>query len=156
MGDIAPPFLAQQLVTLRTGDFIVEVFDLYHGRFRLHWYADDVDEIETDHRGLLKPYNHEPTTKALIDGHDLKTKFNDAYLSLSKRFMFLRNFSGSHAVSFTSTTSVEIDFSVLRWEKDDFRQSMTSINLEGIFQTNQCVLLQSLSTYKSARYKCRF
>ena len=78
--------------------------------------------------------------------HDLKKNFNDAWGSLGKRFMFLRYFSGGRAVVFANTTSVESDFSVLKSEEDNFRQSMINLTLEGIFQAKQRVLLQSLST----------
>jgi len=45
-------------------------------------------------------------------------------------------FCGGLANAFTNTTSVESDFSILKWEKDDFRQLMMN-TLEGIFQAKQ-------------------
>jgi hypothetical protein len=39
--------------------------------------------------------------------------------------------------AFANTTSVESDFSILKWEKNDFRQSMMNLTLEGIFQAKQ-------------------
>jgi hypothetical protein len=43
---------------------------------------------------------------------------------------------------FTNTTSVESDFSILKWEKDDFQQSMMNLTLKGIFQAKQhCVVM---------------
>ena len=101
-------------MTLRTGDFIADVLDVYRGHVGLYWNAEGVDQIETDHRDLLKAYNHEPTTKALIDGHDLNINLNEAWGSPGKRLMFLRNFSGGIAVAFANTTSVESDFTVLK------------------------------------------
>ena len=65
-------------MTLRTGDFIAGVIDVHRSHVGLYYKADDVDKIETDLRGLHKAYNHEPTTKALIDGHDVKPNFDDA------------------------------------------------------------------------------
>jgi hypothetical protein len=41
------------------------------------------------------------------------------------------------ANAFDNTTRVESDFSILKWEKDDFRQSMINLTLEGIFQAKQ-------------------
>jgi hypothetical protein len=41
------------------------------------------------------------------------------------------------ANAFTNTTSVESDFSILKWEKDDFRHSMMNLTLEGTFQAKQ-------------------
>ena len=83
-GDIALPVFPQQLVTLRKGDCIASVLDVYCGHVGLNWVADDVDYIKTDHLGLLNVYyNHELTTEALIDGQCLKTNLNDDRRSLS-------------------------------------------------------------------------
>jgi len=38
---------------------------------------------------------------------------------------------------FANTTSIESDFSILKWEKNDFRQSMMNLMLEGIFHAKQ-------------------
>jgi hypothetical protein len=46
-------------------------------------------------------------------------------------------FCGGLANAFANITSVESDFSILKWEKDDFRQSMMNLTLEGIFQAKQ-------------------
>jgi hypothetical protein len=46
-------------------------------------------------------------------------------------------FFGGLANVFTNITSVESDFSILKWEKDDFQQSMMNLTLEGIFQAKQ-------------------
>jgi hypothetical protein len=43
-------------------------------------------------------------------------------------------FCGGLANAFANTTSVELDFSILKWEKNDFRQLMMNLTLEGIFQ----------------------
>ncbi|KAI9906723.1 hypothetical protein PsorP6_003832 [Peronosclerospora sorghi] len=118
-GCIAPPVLPAQLVKLRTGTFISDVLDKYRAHIGLYWSAEDVDQVEADHRGLVKAYNQEPSTKALIDEHTLKTNFNDTWASIGNRFTFLRRFSGGLAVAFANTTS---DFSVLKWENDNFRQ----------------------------------
>ena len=46
-------------------------------------------------------------------------------------------FCGGLANAFANTTSVESDSSIMKWEKDDFRQSMMNLTLEGIFQAKQ-------------------
>ncbi|KAI9915801.1 hypothetical protein PsorP6_008588 [Peronosclerospora sorghi] len=136
------------LVKLRTGTFISDVLDKYRAHIGLYWSAEDVEQVEANHRvndvGLVKAYNQEPSTKALIDDHTLKTNFNDAWASIGSRFTFLRQFSGGLAVAFANTTSVESDFSILKWENDNFRQSMSNLTLEGIFQDKRRGLLDSL------------
>ncbi len=53
------------------------------------------------------------------------------------RFEHLRMFCGGLANVFANTTSVELDFSILKWGKYDFRQSLMNLTLEGIFQAKQ-------------------
>jgi len=53
------------------------------------------------------------------------------------RFEHLRMFCGGLANVFANTTSAKSDFSILKWEKYDFRQSMMNLTLEGIFQAKQ-------------------
>ncbi|KAI9916261.1 hypothetical protein PsorP6_017091 [Peronosclerospora sorghi] len=124
-GSIAPPVLPAQFVKLRTGTFISDVLDKYRAHIGLYCSAENVEQVEADHRvndvGLVKAYNQEPSTKALIDENTLKTNFNDAWESIVNHFTFLRRFSGGLAVAFSNTTSVESDFSVLKWENDNFR-----------------------------------
>ncbi|KAI9919795.1 hypothetical protein PsorP6_017383 [Peronosclerospora sorghi] len=132
-----------------TGTFISDVLDKYRAHIGLYWIAEDVEEVESDPRGLVKAYNQEPSTKALTDEHMLQTNFNDAWESIGNRFTFLRRFSGGLAVAFANTTSVESNFCVLKWENDNFRQSMTNLTLEGIFQAKQRGLLDFLVIYNA-------
>jgi len=54
-------------------------------------------------------------------------------------------FCGGLANVFANTTSIESDFSILKWEKYDFRHSMMNLMLEGIFQAKQrCVVMRIL------------
>ncbi|KAI9920812.1 hypothetical protein PsorP6_000493 [Peronosclerospora sorghi] len=50
-GSIAPPVLPAQLVKLRTGTFISGVLDKYRAHIGLYWSAEDVEQVEADHRG---------------------------------------------------------------------------------------------------------
>jgi hypothetical protein len=61
--------------------------------------------------------------------------FNTGWDNLKGRFQHLRMFYGGLASAFAKRTSVESDFNILKWEKDDFWQSM--MTLEGIFQAKQ-------------------
>jgi hypothetical protein len=49
------------------------------------------------------------------------------------RFEHLRMFCGGLANAFANTTSIESDFNIMKWGKNDFRQSMMNMMLEGIF-----------------------
>ncbi|KAI9911316.1 hypothetical protein PsorP6_009034 [Peronosclerospora sorghi] len=50
-GSISPPVLPAQLVKLRTGTFISDVLDKYRAHIGLYWSAEDVEQVEADHRG---------------------------------------------------------------------------------------------------------
>jgi hypothetical protein len=45
---------------------------------------------------------------------------------------------------FPDTATVESHFSILGWEKDENRKSLTNLSLEGIIQCKQFELLSSL------------
>ena len=65
------------------------------------------------------------------------TLFNDAWDVMPHRFNALRAFCGGLATVFANTTSVESDFSILKWELDEFRTTMMHLSVEGIFQAKQ-------------------
>ncbi|CAM6032516.1 unnamed protein product [Sphagnum compactum] len=56
----------------------------------------------------------------------------------------LRAFLDGLATAFANTIAVESDFSILKWEMDEFRTCLMHLSLEGIFQTKQHPILQSL------------
>jgi len=45
---------------------------------------------------------------------------------------------------FANTASVESDFSILGWEKDAYRLSITDLSLEGVIQCKQYEMLSCL------------
>jgi hypothetical protein len=52
-------------------------------------------------------------------------------------------FCGRLGSTFANTASIESDFNILKWEKDDFQQSMMDLTLEGNFQTKQhCIMME--------------
>ena len=46
-------------------------------------------------------------------------------------------FCGGIASAFPGTATVEADFSIVKWEKDEFRMSLTNFSLEGILHSKQ-------------------
>ena len=84
---------------------------------------------------MFKDYSNDFAThmKDIINQHDHKTMFNEAWDLMKGRYNSLRCFSAGLATSFANTTSVESDFSVLKWTKDSHRRSLTNLALEGVF-----------------------
>ena len=61
-----------------------------------------------------------------------------------EKFQALRDFCEDIATVFANTASVKSDFSILGWERDEYRLSLTDLSLEGIMQSKQHELLKSL------------
>jgi hypothetical protein len=73
-----PPVMPQQLITLRPAKFIQEVLDKCRDRLQKFWTFDEFEEIEADHRDLVKMYRDDENMRNVIDKHDVNTLFNDA------------------------------------------------------------------------------
>ncbi|RHY26789.1 hypothetical protein DYB25_012747 [Aphanomyces astaci] len=79
---------------------------------------------ELQQQEIYKAYRDDPNFKKIVDSHDHTTGFNEAWDSISRvRFNVLRRFASGLATVFANTTTVESDFSILKWEKDEFRSS---------------------------------
>ncbi len=77
-----------------------------------------------------------------IDGLDGRSSFRDGWSLIGSSFPNLMEFCGVLATIFPSTSTVESDFSVLRWEKDNFRKSLSDFGLEGVMQSKQWMFLE--------------
>jgi hypothetical protein len=64
---------------------------------------------------------------------------------LVPQFPLLSKFVGGLVSVFPGTSTVEADFSVIGWEKDDYRTSLTNFSLEGILHCKQYEYLKDLS-----------
>ena len=53
-------------------------------------------------------------------------------------------FCGGLETAFANTTSVESDFAILKFEKDDFRVSLMALSLEGVFHTKKLAMMCEL------------
>ncbi|BBN02960.1 hypothetical protein Mp_2g19640 [Marchantia polymorpha subsp. ruderalis] len=95
----APPVMPAQLFRLRPRDFNRGVLDLFRIRLAKFWTAAQIEEVEADHRDLIKAYENEETVRRTIDRHDLKMMFNEAWDSLKDRFKTLRCFCSGLATA---------------------------------------------------------
>jgi hypothetical protein len=124
--------MPMDLVKMHPSVFISEVVDQYREHLTKHWSADLIDKAESEHRELLAIYMRKPDVKVALNKHDEKTFFNEAWDCLKGRFMQLRQLCGGLATTFLNTTSVESDFSIIKWETNNSRSSLTSLSLAGI------------------------
>ncbi len=135
--DLALLVMPFQLVEMAPCDFIDSVLDPYRSQLAKFWPDENIDLIEQHQQEFFNAYKREPGSKLLIDKHDHTTFFNTGWDDLKGQFEHLQMFCGGLANAFANITSVESDFSILKWEKYDFRQSMMNLTLDGIFQAKQ-------------------
>ena len=129
----APPVMPGQLVQIAPRKFISDVLDPNRERLSMFINDADIEQIEIDHKELVQLYHRDENIEKAIDACTAAVMFNDAWDVIKGRFTDLRSFCGGLAVAFANTTSVESDFSILKWEKDDNRTALTNLSLEGIF-----------------------
>jgi hypothetical protein len=70
--------------------------------------------------------------------------FDEGWSYVANRFDHLKEFYGGLASAFPGTSSVKSDFSIVYWEKEYCRISLTAISLEGIFHYNQFDKIRSI------------
>ena len=75
--------------------------------------------------------------KNSLDRLSYKSIFADGWKMLVDRYPLLCQFMGGLASVFPGTSTVEADFSVIGWEKNDYRTSLTNFSLEGILHCKQ-------------------
>ena len=144
--DNLPPVLPHELVKLPTRQFtsiVVEHLD----RLKQFWGEEAVDTLERQHQYLLIEYQRDTTLQSAFDNCDGHTSFETGWSIVdTKKFNVLRDFCGGMASIFPNTATVESDFSILGWEKDEYRKSLTDLSLEGIIHCKQFELLSALTS----------
>ena len=136
--------MPHELVKLHHGSFVGEVVDSYRGHLAKHWTLEMIEAAESEHRDLLVAYAREQELKAILEAHNEKAFFNEAWDCLKGRFPILRQLRGGLATTFPNTTSVESDFSIVQWEKDNSRTSRTSLSLAGVMHAKQFEVLKDM------------
>jgi hypothetical protein len=135
-----PPDLPDDVVKLWPAIFVNDVLQPYREHIARFWSDEATYEIGQQHRSLRDTYSKENDSKKIM----FKTSFNDGWDSIGVRFERLRQFFGSLATILANSTSVESDFSILKWEKDEFRSALMDKSLEGMFQSKQYEILMNI------------
>jgi hypothetical protein len=100
-----------------------------------------IDASEAEHRSLRDRYLRDPLLKDMLDSMKDTIGYHDAWVSLRSQFPKLREFSSGLATIYPGTTRVESEFSILRWEKDEYRSAVMNFSLEGIMHAKQFMAL---------------
>jgi hypothetical protein len=77
-----------------------------------------------------------------IDSLSSSSSFKDGWSLLGARFLNLMEYCGVVATFFSGTSTVEFDFSIMRWEKDLFRKRLSNFGLEGVMQAKQFLFIE--------------
>ncbi len=123
------------------------LIERHEQRLLTSWTKIDIAKIEAELRQLKHAASVESHVTAALESCDHRTSFDEAWAvcDVSTRFPNLCNFCGGLASIFPNTATVESDFSVLGWEKDEYRTSLTDFSLEGIIHSKQFKELSALA-----------
>jgi hypothetical protein len=129
-----PPLLPPELAELaprRYNDILMEQSQ------RLRCSGQSVDELEREFRSFKAAVHVESALSDTVNMYCATTGPEVAWQPFGTRFAKLRQFCGGLATVVPGTASVESVLSVLKWEHDEFRSTLTELSFEGIMQCKQ-------------------
>ena len=97
----------------------------------------ELDGLQDEFRELVCMYQRNGTIKASLDACTSKTSFEGGWGNLGTQFQKLKRLCGGFASVFPGTSTVESDFSVIGWEKNEYQAALTDFSLEGNLQCKQ-------------------
>lgn len=142
--DQLPPVLPHQLVKLSGKEFskiLQKQKERLQARYGKHkWY-----EVEKEFQSLKSMHSRDTEIREKLELCTSSTNFKDGWgivstgtgTSTGTLFPNLRDFCGGIATAFPGTSTVESDFSVVKFEKDEYRSALTDFSLEGILHCKQ-------------------
>jgi hypothetical protein len=135
--------LPRELVKTSTSDFFRKMRQ--HGYQLQHRYSSgQIDLAADEHKALIHAHRHEPVLKQGIDALTGKSSFVEGWSLLGACFPNLIDYCGIVVTLFLGTSTLESDFSVLRWEKDELCKALSDFGLEGVLQTKQYLVIEQL------------
>ena len=111
------PVLPHQMVMLQGREFS-NILKVQTPRLRTTCSTTEIDLIEQEFKELQSAYHRESSFKAVLDACGAHTSFEEGWKLNQDQFCFLREFCGGLATAFPSISTVESDFSIVKWEKD--------------------------------------
>jgi hypothetical protein len=98
---------------------------------------EEIETIGRQHKALYDSYDRQPDVKSFIDSFDDSAAYREAWIGLQNTNPLLERFVGGLATIFPGTSTVESNFSVVKYEKNKNRMSLTDASLEGILHAKQ-------------------
>lgn len=137
----AMPFLLAEAGAFMFSSIIMEQRDC----LAISFTEKEIDSIEVQFKVFLRKYHNDEVFKGLIENTSKCETFAAAWSWLYKEYPLLVTFAGGLATTFPGTSTVESDFSVLGWEKDEYRTMLSDLSLEGILQAKQATELKKIN-----------
>lgn len=81
----------------------------------------------------------------MLDAFDVSTPFDEAWRSVQSQFPKLCKFAGGLATVYPGTTRVDSDYSIIGWEKNEYRTALMDLSLEGVMHAKQFSELQAIN-----------
>lgn len=127
-----PPVLAEDVANMSTREFTT-LLNRTHREAIDSFYGDEKEalfDLFKDFKQYVQDSNPFPS--------DGKVRgFNESWSVVPAQFLKLRIFFGGFASIFPNIATVESDFSIMGYEKNDHRQNLAHISLSGIMHAKQ-------------------
>jgi hypothetical protein len=141
--DAAPDVLPHQLFRIPLRDFCVYL-QRHREPLDYTFRNEEIETIGRQHKALYDSYHHQSDVKSSIGSFDDSAAYRDAWIGLQNTLYVageIRRWSGDHLSQYIP---VESDFSVVKYEKNKNRMTLTDASLEGILHAKQYRRFHSL------------
>jgi hypothetical protein len=91
----APPVTPADVCKLPPRTFVKDVMDRFRGHFKKHWSVENIDTIEYDHKELVHAPKYDDAITKILEDHDEKVFFNDAWDAITSKRRTVRSDSPS-------------------------------------------------------------
>jgi hypothetical protein len=137
--NVAVDVLPHQLIRILPRDFCVYL-QRHMECLDYTFSNEEIENIGRQHKVLCDSYRRQLDVKSSIDS----AAYRDVWISLHNTYPLLEKFVGGLATISPGTSTVESDFSVVKYEKNKNRMSLTDASLEGILHAKQYRRMHSL------------
>lgn len=143
-----PTVLPHELVRL-SGSDLNRMLRTQQLRLFASYSKEETTLIHSEHAQMKTAYIRDASFKAQIDLMTNAWSFAKAWASIGEVYPRLLNFVGGLAAAFPEsvmTTTSGSDFSVLGYERSEYRSSLVDFSLEGTLQCKQYPKLQEIAS----------
>ena len=132
-----PPVLTHGLVKLCPSEFLRKVRDQRNHLDHLFLLPAHINVLGDEHKELLTEYHIESTTWKFIEPCDWTNSFSKTWRLIERHFPYLVKYIGGVVTILPGTSTAESDFSILRWEKNQFCKCLSDFALGKFMQANK-------------------